>query len=88
MQKQEVKDYILRVAGSRFIGGNCTLIALALIAVFSLFFASAQETNTSKPDQPATSAVAPKVINIWPGVAPGSEQWKQKEATISAGPMK
>ena len=30
MQTQEVKDEILRVAGSRFIGGNCVLIALAL----------------------------------------------------------
>ncbi len=35
----------------------------------------------------AGSISAQTVINIWPGVAPGSEQWKQKEATISAGPM-
>jgi hypothetical protein len=34
--------------------------------------ANAQETNNSKPDQAATSEVAPKVINISPGVAPGS----------------
>jgi hypothetical protein len=27
------------------------------------------------------------VINIWPGVAPGSEQWKQKETTLVSGPM-
>jgi len=31
-----------------------------------------------------TSAVAQdtKVINVWPGVAPGSEQWKQPETTV------
>jgi acetyl esterase/lipase len=64
-----------------------SLFVLALIAALSLSFASAQETNNSKPTQPATSAVAPKVINIWPGVAPGSEQWKQKETTLTSGPM-
>jgi len=63
------------------------LAALALIAACSLSFARAQETNISKPEQPATSAVTPKVINIWPGVAPGSEQWKQKETTLVSGPM-
>jgi hypothetical protein len=33
MQKQEVKDDILRVAGSRFIGGNCMLAALTATEV-------------------------------------------------------
>lgn len=27
----------------------------------------------------------PKVINIWPGAAPGSEQWTQKETTLRVG---
>ncbi len=63
------------------------LISFSLIAVSLLTAASAQETNNSKPEQPAASAVTPKVINIWPGVAPGSEQWKQKETTLGSGPM-
>jgi acetyl esterase/lipase len=58
-------------------------LAFSLTAAFLLTVASAQETNNSKPEQ----AAAPKVINIWPGVAPGSEQWKQKESTIHMGPM-
>ena len=31
-----------------------------------------------------TSAVAQdtKVVNVWPGIAPGSEQWKQQETTV------
>jgi acetyl esterase/lipase len=61
-------------------------IALALIASCSLLSSSAQEAK-SKPEQAAISTVTPKVINIWPGVAPGSEQWKQKETTIRSGPM-
>jgi acetyl esterase/lipase len=60
---------------------------LALIAACSLSLASAQETNNSKPEQAATTAIAKKVINIWPGVAPGSEQWKQPEATLGSGVM-
>ena len=62
-----------------------TLIALALTVVSFSTVASAQETSNDKPEQPATSAVPPKVINIWPGVAPGSEQWKQKETTLASG---
>ena len=57
-----------------------SLIALSLLAVILPASAIAQEAKISKPEQPAASAVAPKVINIWPGVAPGSEQWKQREA--------
>lgn len=63
------------------------LIALALIAACSLSLASAQETNNSKPEQAATFVGTQRVINIWPGIAPGSEQRKQKETTISSGPM-
>jgi len=57
------------------------------MAAFVLTLASAQETNNSNAPAPATTAAAPKVINIWPGVAPCSEQWKQKETTIHMGPM-
>ena len=62
------------------------LITLSLIASCLLSSASAQETN-DKPEQPAAPAISTKVINLWPGVAPGSEQWKQKETTINSGPM-
>jgi acetyl esterase/lipase len=63
------------------------LVALSMMAAFLLTAASAQESNGSKPEHPVTPAGTPKVINIWPGVAPGSEQWKQKETTIRFGPM-
>ena len=63
-------------------------IALCLLAASLLTSSSAQENNNSgKPEQGAAPAVAPKVVNIWPGVAPGSEQWKQKETTLGSGPM-
>lgn len=52
------------------------------MAALLLTVANAQEPNNSKPEQLATSGVTPKVINVWPGVAPGSEQWKQKETTL------
>src|ERR1700740_2974225 len=61
------------------------LITLSLIAASLLSSASAQQTN--KPEQPAAPAITTKVINLWPGVAPGSEQWKQKETTINTGPI-
>ena len=28
-----------------------------------------------------------QVVNVWPGVAPGSENWKQKEITIENTPV-
>ncbi len=59
-------------------------IALCLIAACAITVANAQEAHSGKPAQPA---LAPKVINIWPGVAPGSEEWKQKESTVHMGPM-
>ncbi len=60
------------------------LVALALITACVMTVANGQETNNGKPAPPA---LAPKVINIWPGAAPGSEQWKQKETTLRSGPM-
>jgi acetyl esterase/lipase len=35
----------------------------------------------------AFSARAQQVVNIWPGVAPGSEHWTQKERTIENTPV-
>ena len=35
----------------------------------------------------ATAAVHAQVVRIWPGVAPGSESWKQKEVTITNTPV-
>ena len=62
-------------------------VALAMITACVMAVAHGQETNNGNPAQPATQALAPKVINIWPKVAPGSEGWKQKENTIHMGPM-
>ena len=61
--------------------------SLVLITACALTVASGQESNDGKAAQSATPAPAPKVINIWPGVAPGSEEWKQKESTIHMGRM-
>ena len=35
----------------------------------------------------ANSARAQQVVNLWPGVAPGSERWTQKERTIENTPV-
>src|SRR5690348_10043032 len=35
----------------------------------------------------AASALHAQVINLWPGVAPGSESWKQKEVTYTNTPV-
>lgn len=64
-----------------------SLAVFVLIAACLLSVASAQENNKSKTEETGMASAAPKVINIWPGAAPGSEQWKQKEATIAFGPM-
>lgn len=61
--------------------------SLVLITACALTVANGQESNDGKAAQSATPALAPKVINIWPGVAPGSEEWKQKESTIHMGRM-
>jgi len=59
------------------------LIAFWLFAAILLASASAQEIRTSGPEQAPTT----KVINLWPGVAPGSEQWKQPETALGSGDM-
>ncbi len=66
---------------------STVFVTFALMVGSLLTAASAQENNIGTPAQPATSAITTKVINIWPGVAPGSEQWTQKEVTLGSGPM-
>lgn len=56
-------------------------LVLWLVAFAALGSARAQENKSGKPE-PAT-----KVINLWPGVAPGSEQWKQQETTMGSQGM-
>lgn len=63
-----------------------SILVLSLLAVSMLVGANAQKPNTGGPQQPTASQVSPKVINVWPGVAPGSEQWKQNETTLGYGP--
>jgi len=58
-------------------------IALWLLPAILLTSAVAQDTRTSRPEQAPTA----KVINLWPGIAPGSEQWKQPETTLGSGQM-
>ena len=94
LQKQESGSSSLECAARSLNVADSTrskhrkfLIALVLMAAFSLSFATAQENSNSNPQAAATPAVAPNVVNIWPGVAPGSEQWKQQETTLGSGPM-
>ena len=62
---------------------NQSFILLGFMSLVLFTSASAQETNKSTLEPPLTSA-REKTINIWPGVAPGSEQWKQPETVIGA----
>ena len=94
MQKQESGKSNLEFPASRFSAANSvsrkrrkSLISLSLIAAFLLTAASAQESKNSKPEQETTSAITTKVINLWPGVAPGSEQWKQPETVLRSDGM-
>jgi hypothetical protein len=58
------------VSGSR--RPRRSLVALGLLAAALMASASAAQEAT-------------KTVNLWPGVAPGSEQWKQPEATLRPG---
>jgi len=59
---------------------------LCLLAA-SLFSSANAQENNSKPPQATRSAAMEKIINLWPGAAPGSEQWKQPETTLGSGDM-
>jgi hypothetical protein len=93
MQKNESGKSNVEVPDLRVTGSNPmsrkhwkSFIALCLMAA-SLFFTSAnaqETTNKSKPEQSPTLAITKKVINVWPGVAPGSEQWKQPETALGS----
>ena len=54
-------------------------VALWLFSAMLLTSAVAQQASTSGTERTFTT----KTINVWPGVAPGSEQWKQPEATLA-----
>lgn len=55
-------------------------IALGLLAATLVASASAaQEPARSEPATPTT------VVDLWPGVPPGSEEWKQPETTLRPG---
>lgn len=58
-------------------------VALWLVTVAAFGSARAQESKSSKPE-PATRT---KVVNLWPGVAPGSEEWKQQETAMGSAGM-
>jgi acetyl esterase/lipase len=60
-------------------------IVLWLMAAISFTSASAQEVK--KPEQSPSPATPKTVINLWAGVAPESEQWKQPETTLGSGDM-
>jgi acetyl esterase/lipase len=36
---------------------------------------------------PGSASAAPQVVNIWPGVAPGSEKWTHKERIVENTPL-
>jgi acetyl esterase/lipase len=57
---------------------------MAVMAV-GMASANAQETQKSTPEPTPTPATPKTVINLWPGAAPGSEQWKQPETTLRPG---
>lgn len=90
MQKQEPGKSYLNFSSLVDTGANSMsrkhrkfFIAVWLIAAAFITSASEQETNKSKPEQAPTPATPkPVVVNLWPGVAPGSEQWKQPETTL------
>ena len=77
MQEQETAKTNLRLCNlGLFIGLS---VALCLLAAFLATSAEAQSAS-----KPAQAAPVPTVLNLWPGVAPGSEQWKQPETALGA----
>ena len=62
---------------------KCPKFFIAFFVTATLFCSStsAQQTQTSNTGQASVPA-PPPVLNVWPGVAPGSEQWKQPETAL------
>jgi acetyl esterase/lipase len=58
----------------------CRPVVVTLVALGS---ARAQESKSSGPEPARTI----KVVNLWLGVAPGSEEWKQQETTMGSAGM-
>ena len=56
-------------------------VAFWVMAAFFCSSANSQEAQKSNAGQTSASA-PPPVLNVWPGVAPGSEQWKQPETAL------
>ena len=92
MQKQEPGKSNLKFSDLRMTAANSMswkyrkfFIALWLMAAITFIkSANAQETN-NRPEQAPTPATPTKVLNLWPGVAPGSEKWRQPETTRGPG---
>jgi len=85
-ERSNLESSNIKITEANFTSGNYHkfFIALWLMAASLLSAARAQETNDTKPEQSPTPAVTKKVINLWPNVAPGSEQWKQPETTLGS----
>ena len=64
-----------------------SFIALCMLTAAFSISASAQQNNTSRPEQETTPAATTRVIKLWPGIAPGSEQWKQPETILRSNNM-
>jgi acetyl esterase/lipase len=58
---------------------------LGLLAAIWAGAATAQEVK--KPQQSRTSNTPQTVIKLWPGVAPGSENWRQPETALGSGAL-
>ena len=81
MQKHESGKSNLNFTDVKVSGVKRSCIALWLFSAILLTSAVAQEARTSGTEQAFTT----KVIDVWPGVAPGSEQWKQQETVLGSG---
>lgn len=66
---------------------NKKLWTSLVVLCLATLSAKGQEANNVKPDQPPAPAVTKKVINLWPGTAPGSEHWKQPETSLGSDGM-